>query len=393
MLYAADYNVLVYPYDEKVSSIVEDLFKTRSFDLAVFDSHEKRMEAIESKELGEALHKAYQQQSETAIANAKSKYDAERNSTSPGNDSFDVKVLDSSRYHFDLSAMLSGDELYLQYICETANADLILIPVVSMIQNFHHLVLYSYQYGDTGFVKQYENLALDTDSFDATVALDLASVFYDEGCSLVYLEGFLPGSTFQVDGTQTTVHDGYAVITEGQHELTLSCMGCEEKTVSLEIGSHETISMDASLKQITLGGLSISTSPMADVFVDGKTVGSTPLVLNDYHLPLTLTLKAEGYQTQTVSLKQRTEAISIDLKPSWLADSALQKDAKNEFYSDFARSLILFGAKIALGAFHDGTNKFFSSLDMIANGALTVSVIDLVGSLIGYYRHSVYVTP
>ena len=88
-----------------------------------------------------------------------------------------------------------------------------------------------------------------------------------------------------------------------------------------------------------------------------------------------------------------TKTVSVSMKPEWMADGTLLKEEKNEFYAGFARSLLIFGAKIALKTFNDGTNKVLEALDGAATGLLAVSIVDLVGSLVDYYRQTEYIAP
>ena len=76
-----------------------------------------------------------------------------------------------------------------------------------------------------------------------------------------------------------------------------------------------------------------------------------------------------------------------------MADQSLLKDAKDGFYKRFAISLMIFGAKVALRSFNDGTNKVLTALDGLATAALAVSFSDLVGWLVDYYRQTEYIAP
>ncbi|MBQ3831024.1 MAG: hypothetical protein II813_08950, partial [Spirochaetales bacterium] len=106
-----------------------------------------------------------------------------------------------------------------------------------------------------------------------------------------------------------------------------------------------------------------------------------------------LRFSSEGYADKTVGILSGTKTVSVSMKPKWMADGNLLKEEKNEFYAGFARSLLIFGAKIALRTFNDGTNKVLEALDGAATGLLAVSIVDLVGSLVDYYRQTEYIAP
>ena len=96
---------------------------------------------------------------------------------------------------------------------------------------------------------------------------------------------------------------------------------------------------------------------------------------------------------RTVGISQNTTSLSVELKPLWMGNEPILKRKKDAFYWAFARSLLIFGTKLALGVFNDGSSNVLSSLDMVSNGLLTVSVVDTVGSLVDYYRQTEYISP
>ena len=106
-----------------------------------------------------------------------------------------------------------------------------------------------------------------------------------------------------------------------------------------------------------------------------------------------ISTEADKTRGTTLGILSDTRKVSVSLKPMWMSDETLLKEEKDEFYAGFARSLLIFGAKIALSTFNDGNNKVLGALDGIATGMLTVSFIDLVGSLVDYYRQTEYIAP
>lgn len=393
MLFAANYNVLVYPYNEQVIQILTAHFPTRFSDNSILEAKASREMTAQQRVLGEALHNAYLTKSDKAILKSSTQLFDQKVELESDRTPSDVVVLNSGSYSFDVNAILSEDLNYLNYMCEISDADLILVPVVSRISNFHHLEIYSFSYKGESLSKLYENVSPDSETFGNDVVIPFSSLFNEEPCGLLYLDGYVTGCDVLIDGFPTNVHDGFAVVSEGSHELSISCVGYQKKDLSVKIDKGLTTNVDASLVKISYSDLAIYSHPDSEILIDGKLMGQTPLRLDSYSIPFSLSFRADGYQMETLNIESTPEKISVELKPSWLGSTELLKSAKDEFYSDFARSLILFGAKIALGAFHDGRNEFFSSLDIVANGALTISLIDLVGSLVDYYRHSVYVTP
>jgi hypothetical protein len=201
------------------------------------------------------------------------------------------------------------------------------------------------------------------------------------------------GSEVQVDGKQYNVLDSHVLVPAGEHVITLSATGYVTRNIRLELAGGVTSTIAAKLSPILLSDLTITSDPEADVLIGGVNIGKTPLTVESYSLPASIRLTREGYSDSVIGLTQKADKISVSLKPQWMADEDILKINKDDFYAAFARSLLIFGAKIVTRTLNKGDNKLLSGLDIAASGALTVSIVDMVGCLIDYYRQTEYIAP
>ena len=83
----------------------------------------------------------------------------------------------------------------------------------------------------------------------------------------------------------------------------------------------------------------------------------------------------------------------VELKPQWMDDTGLYEKAKDDFYGSFARSLLIFGLRIAAGSLGGSGSQWYEAAGIALDGALVLSLTDLAAKLIEYYRCSEYISP
>ena len=390
--YAESFNVLVYPSNTEIERYLSDLIARVSSDTGKRSIVLSRLEEKQARLLGEELAGAYRSENEDKVNEAREAY-LNRSVTLEEED-LELNILDSGSYTFDAKAMAAGDMALLDMVCQVSEADLIVIPVVSDIQDFRHLCLYVYQRGSTQAEMVYEELvSRQSARFPITCSMKLGQKLCDEPMALVYLENMVDGSEVLVDGNKVNVVESYIITTEGKHSVSVSATGYSDKTIEIELAADTVSSTDASLQAILFSGLQIDSDPVAEVLIGGLSVGKTPLFVDTYSVPSSVRLMHEGYSDAVIGLTGKTDSISVALKPGWMADKAILKENKDDFYAAFARSLLIFGAKIVTRTLNNGDNTFLSVLDIAAGGALTVSIVDMVGHLIDYYRQTEYTAP
>ena len=388
----AGFNVLVYPQSNEIESYISVFFPSRSPEPEFWAGKQERQSRQELKKLGESLVSAYASENLDKISSASRLLEDGVSETHIPATDLDVRLIDAGKQVFDVNAMIS-DPVLMSYICDVTDADLVVMPVSDYLQGFLHLSIYIYRYGSDSVELIYEMISKESDRYPVNSALALAPLFLDEKPALVRLEGLAAGTVVEIDGKVAGSLDGYVMTTSGRHVIGLSAQGKQARVFATDLAADVVSSLDATMNDIRYSGLEITSDPVAQVTLNGQKIGQTPLTLDNYVIPSSLRLTAEGYDGKTIGILSDTRKVSVSLKPMWMSDDTLLKEEKDEFYAGFARSLLIFGAKIALSTFNDGNNKVLGALDGIATGMLTVSFIDLVGSLVDYYRQTEYIAP
>ena len=393
-LSAADptYDVLVYPQNSEVESFILSFFPEKQFDEGTWEMMELRQYGAQLQALGQELKDSYSTENADKISAARERYEKGPEVVQPSGKPFAVTLVNSQGLDFDVSAM-EKDIVLLDYVCDTTGADLIIMPVSDYFQGFRLLSVYAYEYGSDSLKLLFQIVSTDSDRFPVNAALPIAGFFMNGAPALVKLDDLAVGAVVEVDGMEVDSLDGFIMTAEGRHIIHLSAQGKQDRTFATELVGNSVSSVNASMKDSRYSGLAITSDPEAEVLVDGVSVGHTPLTLDNYVIPSSLRFMAPGYAAKTVGILNETKGISISLKPDWMADENLLKSAKDGFYTRFAVCLVVFGAKIAMKTLDDGNSGFLGVMDGIATAALTVSFTDLIGSLVDYYRQTVYIAP
>ena len=385
------FNVLVYPSNDEISSYIGAFFPTAVLDSATIESKHQRMISDLQKENGEKLAKEYKGEDSSKIKDAKNAF-LESDVEKPENP-FDVKLVSFGGKAVNKDALVSGDRMLLRYMCLQSGADIILIPIISRLGGFNQLSLYRYSYASDEFSLIFERLSTDSERFTESSVLRFAPSFIEGRPVLIRLDNLVDGAYVTIDDKDVAVLDNFVFTTSGKHLLEIGALGHSTRLISINAISDAIISIDARLSSVVYSDLRIESNPSATVKVNGIELGQTPIVLESYSLPLTLRFEKENYMGKSVGLTENTNKISIDLKPEWMANQDLLKKSKDRFYWSFARTILLFGSKLALGLFNDGNNKIISSMNIAFNGLLTVSIVDAVGCLVDYFRQTEYISP
>ena len=390
-VFAESLNVLVYPQNAEIESYLAAFLPTVAADSAKLEIIHGRLQAETDRRLGEELAAAYQTENEEKIAYA---IDAFENRALQFEDVIDLEIaLQHTETDFELDPMIKGDRVFLDMVCRKTQSDVIVMPVISEIQSFKHLAVYVYFHGSDSVQLVFEEVSRDSRSYPPRSIIALAQTIGGQPMSLLYLDGIVDGADVVVDGKPYNILDYYVLVPEGEHLISLSATGYITRNIKLDLAGGVVSSIASKLSPILLSDLKITSDPEAEVFIGGVSMGRTPLTVESYSLPASVRLTSEGYSDSVIGLTSQVPGISVSLKPKWMADEAILKENKDGFYAAFARSLLIFGAKIVSRTLNNGDNRFLSALDIAASGALTVSIVDMVGCLIDYYRQTEYIAP
>ena len=385
------YGVLVYPQNTEIEAFILNFFPEKEYDSATARMLGRRVADSERRTLGLELKSAYKAENGEKIDAAASGY-ANLKEPEVEEKAFPVTLLNASKLSYDADALVS-DPVLMEFVCDSTGADLLVMPVSGYLQGFRLLSIYIYEYGSDSATLAYEAISVESDRFPVHAALSLAPFFMSADPAIIRFDDLAVGAVVKVDGKEVDYYDDCVMTSAGLHYISLSAQGKQDRTFATELEGNALSSVTAAMKDTRYSGLEISSDPQATVLLDGVSLGLTPLTLDSYVIPSSLRLSAEGYSDKTVGLLAPADKLDIQLKPQWMADQSLLKDAKDGFYKRFAISLMIFGAKVALRSFNDGTNKVLTALDGLATAALAVSFSDLVGWLVDYYRQTEYIAP
>ncbi|MCF0261635.1 MAG: hypothetical protein HUK23_01820, partial [Sphaerochaetaceae bacterium] len=375
-LFAVDYKVLIYPDNEELTSYISSFFPIKKYNDKVASYLSNKEYSALNKKAGEALHLAYNKENASEINKALEQINNLNANISL--EDFNVVLLNTEKdYPF-----IKNDSLLNSYICESTGADMIIFNSIDNINGFYHLTLYVYTAEDNNLNMVYESLSNKSIRYSVNAIQNLGSYFYDKSCYIIELDNYIPGTIINCDGKECFSYDDKLVLVQGEHVITLSQTGYKSKTYVINL--NDNLKLDCSLELNEVLPLNINSIPQSQVYLDGKLISNTPYLLKDYSLPLSIRLKAEGYSDQTIVLDDKLQDINVSLKPDWLTNTSLFSQAKDDFYASYARSLIIFGARLALGAF--GNSSTIIALKSTCSAALTLSIVDLVRSLFDYYK-------
>lgn len=387
------FNILIYPANQEIQNFVQSFFPKITLTDVAIEARKERIVQTSMMEAGQALASAYLTEDSKIIENAKIAFEKSKTKTDVPNQ-MDLNILSLEQNTINLSAILDGDAEFLDYLCLENGADMILIPETSRLGSFYHLCLYSYTYGERALKLVYEKIAERSTSFGVLSMLALAPILISQQAGIVHLDNLPDGCRAYIDGVETAIVDANILTEAGQHTINLRCQGYQERALLITTEANTIISVDAKLNAIQYQNLLVNGTSGATVSVNGIELGQTPFNIQTYSLPLTIRLEKEGYAGRSIALSEPPSEQDllpkINLKPVWMTDKGLFNERKNDFYWSMARTILLFGAKLVINSFNDGNNAVLTSLDALSFGALTVSVVDMVGSLIDYFRQTEY---
>lgn len=117
----------------------------------------------------------------------------------------------------------------------------------------------------------------------------------------VRLDGVLLGVTGRLDVLS---------LAPGRYELEVRKDGYLPEVRSVELRAHDTRFVHVVLTEVTGGSIRVTSTPAAEVWLDGEAVGRTPLMLPSLPGVRTVRLERAGFEAQEVSVEVRNFRIS-----------------------------------------------------------------------------------
>lgn len=119
--------------------------------------------------------------------------------------------------------------------------------------------------------------------------------------------------------------------------------------------------------------------------VDGQVKGKLPLFIENVEVPFVLDAFVEGFDSSLIQANKSLKQVHFSLLPQELSKSIDYDESRKGFYTNFALSLGLFGLKVL------SLNIDSKLLTTFVDGAIVISILDLVSSLFDYYNSSTYI--
>ena len=383
-VWAKDYSVLIIPQNQELSSYMETFFTLVPYDDAVVRDWANDDRTSQLKTLGEALDKAYSSEDGSAIAKARSSYDEAvvNYSSNPSIAAEDEVVEDFPVRYVGVPSSLGEDFDVSRAVSEK-----------DTIGGFGHTAIYVYRKAYDSLELCFESISQQSNGIPVKAILSLSRFFMSYPVSLVSFNGIPQGSQVTVDGNKVSIVEGYLLASSGEHTFEISKQGYGVRRFKAMIPENEVCTIETSLVAPEYSQVNVDSHPSSNVYYEGQLLGSTPLVVEGYTIPLVLRFSADGYANKTISLAEPAEDLFVELKPQWMDDTSLYEKARDDFYGSFARSLLVFGLRIASGSLGGYGGQWYEIAGIALDGALVLSLTDLAAKLIEYYRCSEYISP
>ena len=104
-------------------------------------------------------------------------------------------------------------------------------------------------------------------------------------------------------------------------------------------------------------------------------------------LPFQVTARHDGFGTYTIQSRMDLDKLEISLRPEWMENEDIVKDAKDRFYRNLLTTLVSFGCYVASGSLEDiYPEAEFSPVTGMLAGFSFVGLVELFDSMFDYFQ-------
>lgn len=291
-----------------------------------------------------------------------------------------LSVVEPSFSEKELEYLFKGDEEAHRFLSERENLDLLI--VLSEVSRDPVPTLELYVNGNKARDMLYwENLREQ----ETEEAINLLFPYLKDSTTHLLKIALPENSTLYIDDQQMPLYTGYAALKEGKHKLSYTSMGYLPKTVDIVVGEGFS-TIDLALDKVVPLPIYYRTLPYnADVLYNG--VGVSGNVIEDGIYPFTVTASASGFDVYSMQSTKREETLDITLKPEWIADLEILKEAKNDFYKSLFITLMTFGAQIGFETVSGLYPEYkMGAISVVFSGASLVSLVNMLDSAFEYFQ-------
>jgi len=148
---------------------------------------------------------------------------------------------------------------------------------------------------------------------------------------------------YLIDGVPA-IPDGrgrFSYLAPGSREVIVSAEGYESKSFSIDLQSNESGTLNASLNSLNPVSLLIRSEPDgADVFIDSRLSGATPLYVEELVPPATILLRRDGFQEQFRVMDGGTPLLDFKLHPDSVDINGIVEKSRSRFYRGLTAFLL-----------------------------------------------------
>ena len=328
-VWAADYNVLIYPANNELSHYIQTWFPTSYSNVPAAGSVPVRYHNSEVINAGSRLTTAWKLTEAEAVKKAQAELEKAQE-TFIDDKSYSVKLVS---YSGPVTAedAFKLDPQVLSYLCSQTNADLLIIPGEQRMDDLYILTIDVWSEALQTTDRVFMEIRQNSELYNETSVLALAPYFLDE-----------------------------------------------ERLAEFSIKRQQVVKENVPEFHLT------SDVP-AQVWVNNINAGITPITLEHVGIPSIIRLTAEGYSDASLYVDGKSNSEKVSMKPAWMDDSDYYKETRNKFYTDFALALGAFGLRVAARSIDFKDPAFVTGADYITRGFIAAALVNLVYGLFNYY--------
>ena len=335
-LWAVDFNVCVYPSDTEIEDYITRYFPEIESSVPWTRSVTIRQENQNVYTAGTGLSSAWATENTENIEKAVTALQSPKKADDLP-EKLTVKLVKYSG-SADRSGLLKNDLMLMQYICQSANADLLVIPLSERVSEFNSLTICVYSPVTDSCEQVFFRLLQNSDVFTDEAAVALAPYFLTD-----------------------------------------------EKLQSFTTAKPQII------RQV-LPEYAVYANVPAQVFLNGLKSGTTPLVLNNVTIPSVVRLSAQGYADYVVNVDGKKNEVHAEMKPAWMNEGEFYSKSRNNFYRKMAIALGAFALKVGVRSLPVENTTLQNTLRIGTDTLAVVSVFNLISGLFNYFMSADYLS-
>lgn len=214
---------------------------------------------------------------------------------------------------------------------------------------------------------------------------------FSSSYSIIELDTQTSVSMISVDSKSELLINNHLILDHGFHTINLSFPKGREQTCELEIGEGEKQTLKVEDVELAVDKLSLFLIPHnAGIMLNGKSYDPSSLYEIEVEYPISILAKAEGFHDLSYQQNTVSSSLHLELKPEWMGNGKLIKQAKENVYKALGNTLLAFGLYVGAVSLDNVYQGTFSSriqpFKLTFASISIISLIDLIYKISGYYH-------